>query len=183
MGYLCIMKKYTDINEVVKFYDITEDGFLYSRLRKRWLKPLTNNCGYIFYFIKPYDRFVFAHTLVALKYIGPPPTEKHEINHIDGDRRNNLYLNLEWVTHSQNQLKAYESGREHYWLGKHKPSPTLETRMLMANAKKKRITYNGKTYESIQDLADGLNMDRRSISTALNQGGLLKGFPVTLIPD
>lgn len=177
------MRKFIDIREVSKLYDITKDGMLYSNLRKRWLKPLTNNCGYVFYFIKPYNRFVFAHTLVALKYIGYPPTDRHEINHIDGNRKNNLYTNLEWATHSQNILRAYESGREHYWLGKHRPPPLLETRMLMANAKKKRIGYNGQTYESIQDFADCLTINRRTVSAALNQGKLLKGFPVTLIPD
>jgi hypothetical protein len=177
------MRNYIDINEVLKLYDITEDGFLYSHFKKRWLKPLTNNCGYIFYLINPYRKMAFAHTLVALKYIGPPPTEKHEINHIDEDRRNNHYKNLEWVTHSQNILAAFKNGRIPYWQGRTKPSPTLETRLLMANAKKKRVGYNGRVYESIQDLADSLPMNRRTISTALNQGKLLKGFRVTLIPD
>jgi hypothetical protein len=126
---------------------------------------------------------IFGHTLVALKYIGKPPSLEYEIDHKDDNKANNHYTNLQWMTHSQNQLKAYAHGRERYWLGKHKPSPSMETLILMANAKKKRVNYDGRVYESIQDLADSLTVDRKKVSIALNQGKLLKGFRVLLIPD
>lgn len=161
------MKKHIDINDVLDMYHITEDGHVYSHIRKRWLKPHLNSCEYVFYHLKPCG-WVFAHTLVALAHIGPPPTLKHEINHIDGNRMNNHRSNLEWVTHSQNHLLAYKNGKERYWLGKHRPSPTLETKIKMANAKKKRIEYKGIVYESIQEAADTLHINRRTISRVLN---------------
>jgi len=161
------MKKVIDMDVVQSMYDITEDGQIYSHIRKRWLKPQLNSCEYVFYHLKPCG-WVFAHTLVALKYIGPPPTPKHEINHKDHNRMNNYYKNLEWVTHSQNHILAYANGKEHYWLGKHRPSPALETRLLMANAKKKRIEIRGIIYESIQDASDALKIDRRMISRMVN---------------
>ena len=161
------MKKVINIEEISSMYDITEDGQVYSHLRKRWLKPQLNSCEYVFYHLKPCG-WVFAHTLVALKYIGPPPTPKHEINHKDTNRMNNYYTNLEWVTHSQNHLLAYENGKEHYWLGKHRPSPEMETRIKMANAKKKRIEYKEVIYESIQEASDILHINRRTISRILS---------------
>lgn len=175
-----------DINKIEEYYTITEDGRVWSKLKNRWLCPQMNNYGYIHYPInKGVDHCIaiFAHTLVALKYIGKPPSPEYEIDHKDDNKSNNHYTNLQWMTHSQNILKAYRGGREHYWLGKHRPSPALETLMLMANAKKKRVGYNGQTYESIQDLADNLTVNRKVVSVVLNHGGLLKGFPVTLIPD
>lgn len=47
-----------------------------------------------------------AHILVGLHYI-PNPENKPFINHIDGDRSNSYYLNLEWSTNSENQLHSY----------------------------------------------------------------------------
>ena len=161
------MKKVIDMTAVNSMYDITEHGEVYSHLKNRWLKPRLNNYEYVFYHLNTCGS-VSAHTLVALKYIGPPPTPKHEINHKDGNRMNNYYKNLEWVTHSQNHLLAYENGKEHYWLGKHRPSPQIETRIKMANAKKKRIEYKGVIYESIQEASEALHINRRTISKIVN---------------
>jgi hypothetical protein len=43
-----------------------------------------------------------AHTLVCLAFHGAPPTARHEVDHIDGDRTNNRPDNLRWVTHREN---------------------------------------------------------------------------------
>lgn len=49
-----------------------------------------------------------VHALVAGAFLGPKPTPKHEINHIDGDRTNNRANNLEWVTRSGNLHHRYD---------------------------------------------------------------------------
>ena len=50
------------------------------------------------------------HRVVALSHIGPQPTERHEINHLDGNKENNQATNLEWVTRGQNHKHAYQIG-------------------------------------------------------------------------
>ena len=50
-----------------------------------------------------------VHRLVAETFIGPAPDGK-EVNHIDGDKLNNHWGNLEWVTHAENMQKAGEMG-------------------------------------------------------------------------
>ena len=45
---------------------------------------------------------IFGHRLVALAFLGPPPTNKHETAHKDGVHRNNHYTNLKWSTHKEN---------------------------------------------------------------------------------
>ena len=51
-----------------------------------------------------------VHKLVALVFIGPRP-EGHDIDHINGDFRDNRLVNLEYVTHQENQKRAYDMGK------------------------------------------------------------------------
>lgn len=51
-----------------------------------------------------------VHRLVAMAFLGPAPSEKHQVNHIDGDRLNNCVTNLEWCTASENVRHARDTG-------------------------------------------------------------------------
>lgn len=52
------------------------------------------------------------HQLVCLAFNGPPPQDgqTYEVNHIDGDKHNNVATNLEWSTRSDNILHALRTG-------------------------------------------------------------------------
>ncbi|CAE7513541.1 unnamed protein product [Symbiodinium necroappetens] len=43
-----------------------------------------------------------VHRLVAAAFIGGSTPERWQVNHIDGDRRNNQVANLEYVSHAEN---------------------------------------------------------------------------------
>ena len=49
----------------------------------------------------------YVHRLVCAAFHGPPPTEKHEVNHLNGVRGDNRAGNLQWVTCSENHRHAY----------------------------------------------------------------------------
>lgn len=60
-----------------------------------------------------------VHILVAKAFI-PNPDGKLEVNHKDGNKLNNHYLNLEWVSRIENQrhsiyvLGKHHAGEKHY---------------------------------------------------------------------
>lgn len=63
-------------------------------------------------------RTVGVHTLVAIAFV-PNPNNLPIPNHKDGDKHNNQFTNLEWVTYSQNMYHAsknnlIETGERHY---------------------------------------------------------------------
>ena len=107
--------------EYVDKYDISENGELRNRLTGRILKHKTNRNRYIFYTISVDGKLrdVSAHRAVAEKFL--QKVDGHDIvNHIDGDKKNNYFTNLEWSTPSKNSKHAYDNGLsslEHMELG------------------------------------------------------------------
>lgn len=67
------------------------------------IKPLDNFKGY------PYVRIcknntiktITVHRLVAIHFI-PNPLNKPQVNHLDRNKKNSHFLNLEWVTNKEN---------------------------------------------------------------------------------
>lgn len=59
------------------------------------------------------ENYRYIHRLVAEHFIGE--IEGFEINHIDGDKRNNFYLNLEISTRQENQDHAFDTGLNTYF--------------------------------------------------------------------
>lgn len=53
-----------------------------------------------------------VHQWVCPAFNGPPPNDgkRYEVNHIDGNKHNNVAENLEWTTRSENTLHALKSG-------------------------------------------------------------------------
>ena len=75
------------------------------------LRQTPSNCGY--YKVELYkngkSKMMYVHRLVATAFI-PNPEKKPQVNHIDGNKANNVLSNLEWATSSENQLHAIDHG-------------------------------------------------------------------------
>lgn len=89
------------------------------------LKPIENK-GYLA--VSLYGpqglRPFLIHRLVLMSFVGPPPLG-HESNHKDGNKKNNLLENLEWVTSSENTIHAYRNGLCPYCFGEKNSSAKL----------------------------------------------------------
>ena len=82
------------------------------RHQGRILKARTQNWGYMLVGLskssKHYWRYV--HRLVAMTFLGKPPTAQHEINHKNGEKEDNRASNLEWCTRGENKEHAARLG-------------------------------------------------------------------------
>lgn len=92
-------------------YLISNEGQVYSIVKKSLLKPMKTEKGYLYvdlrcnYKRKPKK----IHRLVAETFLENPYAKK-EVNHKDGNKLNNTVGNLEWCTRSENLLHAYATG-------------------------------------------------------------------------
>jgi len=95
--------KYLPGNELIQISD-QGDVKTWETRNKRWspeFKPNANKQGYV-YFVHQAKRYP-VHQLVALTFIGPPPSSTHTVDHIDQNRSNNAVTNLRYATREEQQ--------------------------------------------------------------------------------
>ncbi len=98
------MKQYLDTP-----YFVSEDGGIF-RDGKELSTSLTNK-GYkdACMYLNSKRKHLSIHRAVAILYV-PNPDNKPQVNHIDGNKLNNHYSNLEWVSNRENKDHALENG-------------------------------------------------------------------------
>lgn len=111
-----------DLKGYEKSHLITENGYVVIKHRKsrdtnarrnkgvipaKKLKGAAHSNGYVVISIKGKKHFL--HRLIAETFI-PNPNGLPEVNHKDGNKKNNHFKNLEWVTRSENQQHALSTG-------------------------------------------------------------------------
>lgn len=101
------------INEIKKHKDywITDDGRVISIGRGKILTNQLTKKGYhnLLLPVNNKKKLCIVHRLVAEAFI-PNIENKPQVNHKDGNKQNNHYTNLEWVTNEENQSHAWKNG-------------------------------------------------------------------------
>ena len=96
--------------------------------KDRILKPLNNPRGYfVVGLLRPEtkQRPLMIHRLVLEAFCGESPSDKHQGNHLNGNKTDNRIENLEWVTHAENIQHAYDTGLHGRYIGENASSAKL----------------------------------------------------------
>lgn len=96
-------------------YLVTSDGRVYSKISKHFLKPMSNQNGYVYVTLcnKQKKRNHYIHRLVADNWIFKPTNiDNLVVNHKDSNKKNNDANNLEWITQSEN-VKHWQINKSH----------------------------------------------------------------------
>ena len=97
--------------EIINFpnYKISNLGNVIN-IKTNYIKKLSLKNGYYCTHLSKNDKdtYYLVHRLVAIHFI-PNPENKPTVNHIDKNKLNNTLDNLEWATHSEQQLHNYKT--------------------------------------------------------------------------
>ena len=98
--------EWVDINGFEGYYQLDNLGNVKS-LRTGKLLSVCSKRAYlsVVLYIDGVRHYKAPHRLVAEHFV-PNPENKPEVNHLDGDKQNNYYLNLAWATEIENQQHA-----------------------------------------------------------------------------
>ena len=110
VAHIC-MKSFK-LDELRYEYLISEEGRVFAPHLNRYLNPYSNGLGYLAVKLRTKANYgtrqqFYIHRLVALLYV-PNPNNFVDVNHKDGNKSNNHYSNLEWVSKKANSKHAYK---------------------------------------------------------------------------
>lgn len=115
-----------------------------------------------------------VHRLVAETFI-PNPNNKNQVNHIDGNKRNNCYYNLEWCTASENMKHAFKTGLKKQKVGKENPR-SIKVNMIDKNNDKIIMSFG-----SLREAERETGCCHSEITKSIKRKGTCGGFKWQII--
>jgi len=144
-------------------------GNVRHRWNKQVLKQQVNSNGYMGVNVKINGkgrRFAFVHRLLmesAMAYVGIG-NYFYEINHIDGNKKNNNLNNLEWVTREENLEHSRKNKLTYAVKGENHPNCKFKNTDIDDMRELRALGY------SYTEIAKSYGTDRTRCSNLINKG-------------
>lgn len=155
------MERWKDIEGYEGYYTISDLGRI-KNIKTNHLLSLSdiNSFGYkrVTLYAPTRKRF-FVHRLVAYHFCDGYQ-EGLVVNHKDGNKQNNNYLNLEWVTRSENDLHAFANNLRTIAGGAIKQKEKSKRRVLIKTLNTDEVVY---TFNTCKECAEYFNMNETYI--------------------
>ena len=137
-------------------YSIREDGIITNLSTNKSVCQWVDNVGYLQ--VKLYENkknyYKRVHRIVAEHFI-PNPNNLPQVNHVNGDKRDNVASNLEWIDNKSNTQHGYDIGLYH--------SDKRSIKIEVYDLNNEYIN----TYKSIRETANILKINRKTLSRIL----------------
>lgn len=140
-------------------HEFSTHGRIRNKKTGHILRPMYDKDGYEVISIGSVDN-VRVHIAIMEAWFGSKPFPNAEVNHIDLNRANNHYLNLEWTTSKGNIEWAMMHGTIDWQKG-------LD-RAVEINRLRVRVVETGEEFDSIKSCADYLGVPPTNISRVLS---------------
>lgn len=182
-----------DIEGYEGLYQISNLGRVKSFYKEgRILKQSIDKDGYFYVGLFKNKKQITkqVHRLVALAFVDGY-FEGAVVNHIDENKQNNIYTNLEWVTTQYNiKYSSHKwSGENHYLYGSHrteeskrKQGESRRGKYLGENnwnhdkGKKVRNKETGEVFPTLTKAGKSIGVAHTTISRAISKGKSVKGY-------
>ncbi len=149
-------------------YLVTVDGKVFSLHTMRFLKLHKNDNGY--FRVKLDGKLHYIHRVVAETYI-PNLEKKATVNHMDGDKHNNMLCNLEWATSSENMQHACNTGLRPVSELMRETGRRTTNLLIGKNIYTSKLVLDEATgvfYDCVQDAADTIGKNKRYLYKRLS---------------
>lgn len=152
-------------------YEVSENGEV-RNIKTKELKKLSNGGTSPYLLVQIYvskgkRKNYLVHRLVA-KYFINNPENKEQVNHIDKNKLNNNFLNLEWVTPKENMKHHYDNG------GIKRNNQTYKGKFGKNHNRSIKIECDGIIYEGISDASRKLGLPISTIHHSIKNNKRLK---------
>ena len=136
-------------------YIVYEDGNVYSLSKNKMMKPTLQKNGYCKIYIC--NKNTWLHRFIMEAFNGKSDLT---VDHIDGNAQNNNLSNLEYVTQAENTRRMFERvGTSH-----------LKNNLNGERCGCKKLVYKGLKFNSINELARKIGLNRNTVKNRIKKG-------------